>query len=102
MNVEELLGGNVAALSGHLVGCEGTVGPEIDQGRTTCVCPGLTPSANLERSCCEVSFHERDEVDRNLREELGGSGVTSNPVKGLWLIYSERSSNVLGGGGGGA
>ena len=34
-NVEQILGGNVAAVSDHTVGCEGTVGLEVDQGRTT-------------------------------------------------------------------
>ena len=46
--------------------------------------------------CSEVSFHERDEVDRILREELGGWRVTSTPVKGLWPTYSKRRSSVLG------
>ena len=66
VNVEAILGGNVAAVSGHIVGCEGNVGLEVDQGRTTSVCPGLTPCANWEGSGCEVSFHELDEVDRIL------------------------------------
>ena len=39
---------------------------------------------------------ERDEVGRILREELGGSRVTSTPVKGLWPLYSKRRSSVLG------
>ena len=42
--------------------------------------------------------HERDEMDRLLREGLGGSRVTSTPVKGLWPIYSKRRSSELGGG----
>ena len=45
----------------------------------------------------EVPFHERDEVDRILREELSSSRVTSTPVKDLWPIYSKRRSSVLGG-----
>ena len=45
----------------------------------------------------EASLHERDEVDRILREELGGSRVTSTPLKRLWPIYSKRRSSVLGG-----
>ena len=57
---------------------------------------GLTPSGNVEGKNCEVSFHERDEVDRILREALGGSRVISTPVKGFWLIYSKRRSSVLG------
>ena len=73
VNVEEILSENVATVSGHIVGYEGTVAAEVDQGRTTSVCPGLTPSANVEGSSCEVSFQERNEVDRILREELGGS-----------------------------
>ena len=96
MNVEEILGGNVEAVSGHIVGCEGNVVSEINQGRTTSVCPGLTPSANLEGSGCEVFLYERDEVDRILREGMGGSRVTSTPVRGLWPIYSKRRSSVLG------
>ena len=64
VNVEEILRGTVATVSGHIVGYEGTVGLEVDQGRTTSLCPGLTPSANVEGSSCEVSFHERDEMDR--------------------------------------
>ena len=30
-----------------------------------------------------------------MREELGGSRVTSTPVKCLWPLYSKRRSNVL-------
>ena len=56
VNVEDILGGNVEAVSGHIVGCEGTVGSKIDQGRRSSVCPGLTPSANLEGSGREASF----------------------------------------------
>ena len=44
-----------------------------------------------------MSFHERDEVDTILREELGGSRVSLTPVKGLWPIYSKKRSSVLGG-----
>ena len=60
------------------------------------MCPGLTPSAHVEGGSCEASFHERAEVDRLLREEMGGSCVTSTPVKGLWPMYSKRRSSVLG------
>ena len=97
VNVEEILGGNVAALPGNFVGYEGTVGPEVDQGRTTSVCPVLTPRGGVEASGGEVSSHGRDEVDRILREELSGSHVTSTPIKGLWPIYSKRHISVLGG-----
>ena len=72
VNVGEILSGNLTAVSAHIVGSEGTVGPEVNQGRTTAVCPGLTPSANVDRSSCE-EFRERDELGRILREELGGS-----------------------------
>ena len=61
------------------------------------MCPGLTPSANVEGSGCGGSLHELDEKDRILREELSGSRVTSVPVNGLWPIYSKRRSTVLGG-----
>ena len=37
VNVEEIIGRNVAAVSDHIVECEGTVGLEVDQGRTTSV-----------------------------------------------------------------
>ena len=97
MNVEEVLGGNLAVVSSHIVETGGTVGPEVDQGRTASVCPGFTSSGNVEGSNCEVFSHGRDEVDRLLREEFGGSRVTSTPVKGLWPIYSKRRSSVLGG-----
>ena len=96
MNVEEVLSGNLAAVSSHNVESKGTVGLEVDQGRTTSVCPGLTSNANVEEGSCEVFFRRRDEMDRILREELGGSRVTSTPVKGLWPIYSKRRSSVLG------
>ena len=78
VNVEEILSGNLAAVSGHIVEfeVEGTVVPEVDQGRTTFVCPGLTSSANVEGISCEVFSRERDEVDGILREKLGGSRVT--------------------------
>ena len=101
VNVAEILCGNVAAVSGRNVGSEGNVGTdEVDKGsqvRTTSMCRGLTTSANLEGSDCEASSHERDEMDRLLREELGGSRVPSTPVMGLWPIYSRRRSFVLGG-----
>ena len=96
--MEAILGGNLASISGHVVGSEGTVGLEVGEGRTTSVCPGLASSANVEGSGCAVFSHERDEVDRLLREELGASRVTSTPVKSLWPIYSKRRSRVLGGG----
>ena len=86
VNVEEILSGTLAAVSGHIMGSEGTVGPEVDERRTTYVCPGLTSSANVDRSSGEVSSQERDEVDRILRGELRGSRVSSTPVKGLWPI----------------
>ena len=98
VNVEEVLSGNLAALSSQLVESGGTVGPEVDQGRATSVCPGLTSSAVVEGSRCEVFSRGRDELDRILRDKLGGSRVTSTPVKGMWPIYSERRSSVLGAG----
>ena len=49
MNVEEILCGSVAAVSGPNVGSVGNVGTEeVDRGRTTSVCPGLRPSGNVE------------------------------------------------------
>ena len=57
----------------------------------------MTSSANVEGSSCEVFSHERDEVDRPLLENLGGSRVTSTPVKGLWPVYRKRRSSVLEG-----
>ena len=42
VNVEEILSGIIATVGDHIVGCEGSVGPEADQGRATSVCPGLT------------------------------------------------------------
>ena len=95
--VEEMISGNLAADSSQIVESGGTVGPEVDQGRATSVCPGLTSSADVEGSRCEVFSRGRDELDRILRDELGGSRVTSTPVKGLWPIYSQRRSSVLGG-----
>ena len=97
VNVEDILAGNVGGVGGCGVGHEGTVGPEVDQGRTTFDIPGLTSKANVEESGCGVSFFEREEVERILREKLGGSRLTSTPVKGLWPIYSKRRSSVLGG-----
>ena len=97
VNVEEILSEISEVVSSHIVESEGTVGLEVDQGKTTSVCQGLTSSANVERSSCKVFSRGRDEVDRILREELGGSGVTSTPVKGLWPINSKRRSIVLGG-----
>ena len=63
VNVEEILSGNLAAVSGHILEFEGTVGPEVDQGRTKSVCPSLTSIANNEGSNCEVLSRGRDEVD---------------------------------------
>ena len=97
VNVEEMLSGKLAAVSGQIVESGGTVGPEVNQGRAMSVCPGLTSSADVEVSRCEVFAGGRDELDRILRDELGGSHVTSTPVKGLWPIYSKRRGSVLGG-----
>ena len=96
LNVEEVLSGNLAAVSSDNVDSEGTVGLEVNQGRITSVCPGLTSNANVKEGSCEVFSRGRDEMDRILREELGGSRVTSTPVKGLWPIYSKSRSSVLG------
>ena len=76
VKVEEMLSGNLAALSSQIVESGGTVGPEVDQGRVTSVCPGLTSSAVVEGSRCEVFSRGRNELDRILRHELGGSHVT--------------------------
>ena len=54
VNVEEIFSGNLAAVSSHIVESEGTVGVEVDQGKTTFLCPGLTSSANVEGKSCEV------------------------------------------------
>ena len=61
------------------------------------MCPGLTSGADVEGGHCELFSRGGDELDRILRDELGGSHVTSTPVKGLWPIYSKRWSSVLGG-----
>ena len=95
VNVEEILSGNLAAVSSQVVESGETVGPEVDQGRTTSLCPGLTSSADVEGSRCEVFSRGRDKLDKILRDELGGSRVTS--VKGWWPIYSKRRVSVLGG-----
>ena len=95
--VEEIFSGNLAAGSSHIVESEGIVGPEVNQGRTTSVCPGLTFSANVEGSSFEVFSRGHDEMDRILREELVGSRVASTPVKCLCPIYSKRRSSMLGG-----
>ena len=97
VNVEELLSGNLAAVSSQIVESGETVGPDVDQGRVTSVCPGLTSTADVERSRCEVFSRGDNELDRILRDELGGSHVISTPVKGFWPIYSKRRSSVLGG-----
>ena len=96
-NVEEIISGNLAAVGSQIVESGGTIGPEVDQGRATSVCPGLTSGADVEGSRCEVFSRGRDELDRNLRDELGSSRVTSTPVKGFWPTYSKRRSCVLGG-----
>ena len=54
VNVEEMLSGNLAAVNSQIVESGGTVGPEVDQGRATSVCPVLTSSADVEGSRCEV------------------------------------------------
>ena len=70
VNVGEILCGNVAAVTGPNVGSEKNVRTdEFDQGSqvgTTSMCPGLTPSAILERSGCKASSYNRDEEDRIL------------------------------------
>ena len=69
MNVEEILSGNVTAVSSQNVESAGTVGHKVDQGRATSVCPGLTSSAYVEGSRCEVFSSGRDELDRILRDD---------------------------------
>ena len=72
-NVGEIFYGSVAAVSGPNAGSVGNVGTEdVDRGRTTSVCPGLTPSGNMEALVCEVSSQECEEVDKILRNELSG------------------------------
>ena len=66
MNVEEILSGNLAAVSSQIVESGGIVGPEVDQGRTASVCPKLTSSADVEGSRCEVFSRGRDNLDRKL------------------------------------
>ena len=39
VNVEEMLSGNLAAVSSQIVESGGTVGPKVDQGRAMSVCP---------------------------------------------------------------
>ena len=87
-NVEEMLSGNLAAVSSQIVESGGTVGPEVDQGRVGSVCPGLTSIADVEGSRCEVFSRGGNVLDRILRDELGGSHVTSTPVKvcGLYTV----------------
>ena len=69
INEEEILCGSVAAVSGPNVGSVGNVGTEeVDCGKTTSVCPSLTPGGKMEASGCEVSSHEREEVDRILQK----------------------------------
>ena len=98
MNIEDTLYGSVAAVSGLNVGSVGNVGTEeFDWARTTSLCPGSTLSGNLEAIGCEVSSHERDELDRFLREDFSDSGVTSTRVRGLWPIHSKRDSKKLEG-----
>ena len=94
--MKEILCGSVGAICGPNVESEGNIENElVDQGRTTSACPVLTPSGNVGGSGCEVSSHEHDEVDRILREELGGSRVTSTPVKSLCPSYGKRRSTSL-------
>ena len=96
MSVEEIFCGSLATVSGPNVGSVGNVGfGEVDQGRTTSVSPDLISSANMEANGFEVSFHERDDVDRILQKDLSGSCVTCTLVKGLWPIYGKRCSSVL-------
>ena len=95
--VEEKLDGNLAVVRSQIVQSGGTIGPEVDQEKAASVCPGLTSGADVEAGRCEIFSRGGDELDRILRDELGGSHVTSTPVKGLWPIYSKRRSGVLGG-----
>ena len=75
-NVEEMLSGNLAAVSSQIVGSGGIVGLEVDQGRVTSGCPGLISSADVEGSRCEVFSRRGYELDRIPRDELSGLHVT--------------------------
>ena len=95
--MKEIFCGDIAAVNCPNLGSVGDARTEeVDHGRSTSVCQGLTPSGNMEASSCEVSSRERYEVYSVLREELSGSRSTSTPVKGLWPIYSKTRSSVFG------
>ena len=84
MVVEEIPRRSVAALSDPNVGSVWNVeSEEVDQARTTSVCPELTQGENMETIGCNVLSHEREDGDRILQEGLSGSRVTSTPLKGL-------------------
>ena len=93
VNVEEILNGNLAAVSDHIVESEGTVRLDVGQGRTTSLCPDVTNGGNVD--VVDRGFSPDVEVDQILREELGGPNVTSTPKRAAWPIYSKRGSSVL-------
>ena len=61
VNVEEMLSGNLAAVSCQIVESGGTVGPEVDQGRTMSVCPGLMWKGVVVR-CSHVDVKNWTEI----------------------------------------
>ena len=93
VNVEEILSGNVAAVSSHIMASEGTVGLEVGEGRTASVCPGLTFGGDVDVG--GRRFSPDAEINQILREELGSTTVTSTPKRVVWPIYSKKRSSVL-------
>ena len=93
VNVEEILSGNLAAVSSHIIASEGTVGLGVGEGRTASVCPGLTIGGDVDVG--GRMFSPDAEINRILREELGSTTVTSTPKRTAWPNYSKKRSSVL-------
>ena len=81
VNVEEILCGGVG------------VGEEDGGDKRQSVCPDVTIGGGVDVG--DRRFSPNAEINRILREELGGATVTSTPKKAAWPIYSKRQSSVL-------
>ena len=80
MNVEEILCGDVGVEKGGGV-------------KSQSVCPDVTTGGDVG---VDVRRFSPDvEIDRSLRETLGGANVTSTPKRAIWVTYSKRRSSVM-------
>ena len=91
--VEKLIGEECVIVEEILCGGVG-IGEEDGGDKRQSVCPGVTIGGDVGVGDRRVS--PVVEINRILREELGGATVTSTPKKISWPIYTKKRGSVLG------